>query len=157
MVRLGNCAKAGASLVFFEGFKTGFFSGFEPVFGICFLTLPGFIYILFHTKRWVLLTNKKSGGKRKRTRSKLRRHGSKLTIRKLLRSFEPGAKVHVKIDSAIHSGLPHHRFKGLTGLVLANQGKKGVLVRLLHGNKPKIINVHAAHLEPVKLEMKAAA
>lgn len=96
------------------------------------------------------MTNKKSGGKRKRTRAKFKREAKKITIRALLQEFEPGTRVHVQVDSAVHSGLPHARFKGLTGTVLGKQGKKGVLVSLLHGNKPKIINVHAAHLAAVK-------
>lgn len=103
------------------------------------------------------LTNKKSGGKRKRTRSKLKRTAPKLTIQKLLQEFEPGTKVHIQIDSSVHSGLPHHRFQGLTGIVLGKQGKKGVLVSVLHGNKPKTINVHAAHLAAVKEKTMTAA
>ncbi len=103
------------------------------------------------------MTNKKSGGKRKRTRAKFRRVAAKLTIRKLLQEFEPGTKVHVQLDSAVHSGLPHSRFQGLTGIVIGKQGKKGVLVSVLHGNKPKTINVHAAHLAAVKEKAVVAA
>ncbi len=80
-----------------------------------------------------------------------------MTIRKLLQEFEPGTKVHVQLDSAVHSGLPHSRFQGLTGIVIGKQGKKGVLVSVLHGNKPKTINVHAAHLAPVKEKAVVAA
>jgi large subunit ribosomal protein L21e len=126
----------------------------------CFLIIAGITYYSTSKQRQstkrtgeTVLTNKKSGGKRKGTRAKFKRRTKKITIRKFLQEFEPGSKVHVKVDSGVHSGLPHSRFKGLTGIVLGKQGKKGVLVSVLHGNKAKTINVHAAHLALVKEKM----
>jgi len=96
------------------------------------------------------MTNKKSNGKRQRTRSKFKRSAKPLTIRKLLQEFPAGSKVHVHIDSSVHSGLPDKRFQGLTGTVMRKQGQKGVVVSLWHGNALKTIIVHAAHLAPLK-------
>lgn len=92
------------------------------------------------------MTNKKSHGKRKRTRSKFRRSAKHLTIAQLLRSFEVGTRVHIQLDSSVHSGLPDKRFVGLTGTITGKQGKNGVLVLINVGNALKQIIVHPAHL-----------
>ncbi|MBU0636142.1 50S ribosomal protein L21e [Candidatus Micrarchaeota archaeon] len=96
------------------------------------------------------MTNKKSNGPRRKTRHQFKRTQKKLTIRTLLRSFTPGTRVHIQIDSSVHSGLPNKRFHGLTGTVTGNQGKKGVVVEVFQGNALKTIIAHAAHLNPVK-------
>ena len=60
--------------------------------------------------------------------------------------FEIGSKVHIDIDSGIHSGLPDSRYQGLTGEVVGKQGS-AFLVDVYQGNKLKQIVVTAAHLK----------
>ena len=65
-----------------------------------------------------------------------------------VRRFDEGTKVAIKIDSAIHKGMPHIRFQGLTGTVVGRQGN-AVVVAIMAGNKPKELVVRPEHLKPV--------
>lgn len=91
------------------------------------------------------MSNKKSTGPRAKTRHKLGRKAPRLTIKKLLSKPEEGKTVQVNIDSSVHSGMPHHRFQGLTGKVVGHKGKT-VEVKLFKGNSEKLLVVHPAHL-----------
>lgn len=95
------------------------------------------------------MTNKKARGIRKKTRNKFTRHKARLTPNTLLKSFKVGTIVHISIDSSVHSGLPHHRFHGLTGVVTGQRGK-AMIVSVYLGNAKKELIVHAAHLQPQK-------
>lgn len=66
-----------------------------------------------------------------------------------VRRFEEGAKVAIKIDSAVHKGMPHIRFQGLTGTVVGQQGNSFVIA-IMAGNKPKELVVRPEHLKPVR-------
>ena len=66
-----------------------------------------------------------------------------------VRNFPEGAKVAIKIDSAIHKGMPHIRFQGLTGTVVGKQGNSFV-IHVMSGNKAKELVVRAEHLKPVR-------
>ncbi len=94
---------------------------------------------------------------RKKTRNKLSRGANtpRLTMRKLLRSFPVGKEVHIEMDSSVHSGLPHHRYKGLTGTVIGQRGAI-MLVAVNLGNAKRQIIVHPAHLKEKKEPKKAA-
>jgi large subunit ribosomal protein L21e len=95
------------------------------------------------------MASKKAKGKRAKTRNKLTRKQGKLTINKILPDFETGETVQVVIDSAVHSGMPHSRFHGLTGKVTGKQGKV-YSVELKKGDKDAELFVHPAHLKVVK-------
>ena len=95
----------------------------------------------------------KSQGFRASTRSLLRkkpRERGKLSVTKLLRQFNIGDKVIVKIDSAVHKGMPHRRFNGKTGTVVGRRGE-AYLVKVRNILAWRTIIVHPAHLKLQKV------
>ena len=62
-----------------------------------------------------------------------------------LREFEPGTKVDVIVNPAVHGGMPHSRFHGLTGTVTGKQGANFV-VDLKVGGKVKVLVSRPEHL-----------
>ena len=95
------------------------------------------------------MVNKPAKGIRSKTRSKFKRERKRLTITKQLAQFRDGARVHIDIDSSVHSGLPDSRFQGLTGTVVGKRGSAFV-VSVYQGDKLKEITVTASHLKEVK-------
>ena len=95
------------------------------------------------------MVDRKGKGKRRKSRDKLSkyvRERGKIKIRKWLQDFKTGDYVHIKIDPSVHIGVPSHKFYGRTGMVV---GKRGDCyeVKVVDGNKEKIIIVHPVHLE----------
>jgi len=92
----------------------------------------------------------KSKGYRKKTRSLLRKrvreHG-KIGISRLLHTYEPGDKVVIKIDSSVHKGMPHRRYHGRVGVVVAKRGR-AYEVNVTQGDAIKEIIVRPEHLQP---------
>ncbi len=72
-----------------------------------------------------------------------------MTINKILADFAVGQIAQVNIDPAVHSGLPHPRYQGLTGVVVGRQGKV-FCVRINNGNQSLDLFVHPAHLKAIK-------
>lgn len=68
-----------------------------------------------------------------------------------IQEYEPGQKVHLKIDPSVPKGRYHPRFDGQTGEVLGKQGK-AFKVAINDGGKEKILIVTAAHLKGQSLE-----
>jgi large subunit ribosomal protein L21e len=72
----------------------------------------------------------KSQGLRRKSRAaltkKVREHG-KIPLTRLLTEYKEGEKVIIKIDPAIHKGMPHKRFAGQVATVVAKRGKAYVL------------------------------
>jgi large subunit ribosomal protein L21e len=66
-----------------------------------------------------------------------------------LQQFEMGASVSISIDSAVHKGMPHHRFQGYTGKVEGMQGN-AYLIGITVGNKRKTLLVLPEHLGRVQ-------
>jgi large subunit ribosomal protein L21e len=102
------------------------------------------------------MSSKKAKGKRAKSRDLMKKRGSKPTVNKLLKTFEIGSTVHIKLDSSIHSGLPALIFQGKTGVIKAKKGSCYV-VELYKGNKKSEIIVSPAHLllqEANKLKLK---
>jgi large subunit ribosomal protein L21e len=66
-------------------------------------------------------------------------------ITRAMQQFEIGANVSVDIDSAVHKGMPHHRFQGYTGKIEGMQGD-AYLVGITVGNKHKTLIVRPEHL-----------
>ncbi|HLF16504.1 MAG TPA: 50S ribosomal protein L21e [Candidatus Thermoplasmatota archaeon] len=94
----------------------------------------------------------RSKGLRSKTRYLLLkdpRHRGVLPPNRVLRQFEVGSRVAVKMEPSQHAGMTHKRFQGQTGTVAGKQGEAFV-VKILHGNKPKTLLVRAEHLIPIK-------
>ncbi len=66
-----------------------------------------------------------------------------------LQQFEVGASVAIIINSAVHKGMPHHRFQGFTGTIEGMQGN-AYLVGITVGNKHKTLIVLPEHLGRVR-------
>lgn len=95
------------------------------------------------------MPNKKAKGKRAKTRSMLTRKCSRATVNKLLQEFGKGTTVHIRINPAIHSGMPHRRYQGKTAVVAGKRGNAYVLDLKL-GKLNKQIIVTAAHITPMQ-------
>ncbi|MCW4020670.1 MAG: 50S ribosomal protein L21e [Candidatus Bathyarchaeota archaeon] len=90
----------------------------------------------------------KSKGFRKKTRSLLRKkpreHG-KIGLSRLLRGYEPGDKVVIKIDPSVHKGMPHRRYHGKVGVIVSRRGR-AYEVSVTQGDAVKEIVVRPEHL-----------
>jgi len=71
------------------------------------------------------------------------------SVTRALQQFEVGANVSIDIDSAVHKGMPHHRFQGYTGKVEGMQGH-AYLVGVTVGKKHKTLVVLPEHLGRVR-------
>ena len=72
----------------------------------------------------------KSQGLRRKSRAALTkkvRERGKIPLTRLLTEYKEGEKVIIKIDPAIHKGMPHKRFAGQVATVKAKRGKAYVL------------------------------
>src|SRR3990170_8516310 len=79
---------------------------------------------------------KKSKGYRRGTRqllTKAPREKGKPKLSKLLYEYQLGSQVIIKIDSSVQKGMPHKRFHGKIGTILAKRGR-GNLVTLTQGD-----------------------
>ena len=101
---------------------------------------------------------KRSAGPRSKTRHKL---SKKPRARGMpppshtLREFAPGNKVDVVINPAIHGGMPHSRFHGLTGTVVERRGESYV-VDLPVGRKHKTLIARPEHLRASNVKLRIA-
>jgi len=75
------------------------------------------------------------------------RERGKIRLSKLLQQYSPGSRVVIKIDSSVHKGMPHKRFHGRIGTVIAKRGRSYV-VSVSQGNAVKEIIARPEHLEP---------
>ncbi len=73
----------------------------------------------------------------------------KIRLSKLLREYQPGNRVVVKIDPSTQRGMPHRRFHGKAGTIVTKQGRSYV-VSVSQGDEMREIIVRPEHLEPVK-------
>ncbi len=91
---------------------------------------------------------KASKGIMEKTRQKFRRSPRERGLSPITRSFQKfaiGEKAVIKINASFQKGWPHNRFHGLTGTVVATQGRAYVLdVRF--GGKIKKAIVFPEHL-----------
>ncbi len=86
------------------------------------------------------------------TRSLMRkavRDKGKPKLTKFLYDYAIGASVIIKIDSAQQKSLPHRRFHGKIGTVIAKRGR-GYVVKVAQGNSVRDIITRTEHLEPYK-------
>lgn len=68
-----------------------------------------------------------------------------------IESFDPGQKVHLRIDPSVPKGQFHHRYNGHTGEVVEQQGA-AYKVRINDGGKEKLLIAAPAHLTPQKAQ-----
>jgi len=90
---------------------------------------------------------KKSKGFRAATRHKLRQKG-RPTITKFLQKFDIGQNVIIMLEPSSHKGMPHPRYKGNMGKVIAKRGKCYV-VEIKDGNSLKKFISKPEHLKPI--------
>ncbi len=76
---------------------------------------------------------------------KTKREKGRPTVNKMLHSFHVGDRVHVAVDSSVHTGMPFRRFSGKTGIITGKQGTC-YFVRIQDMHADKNIIVHPAHL-----------
>lgn len=67
----------------------------------------------------------KSYGKRRGSRKKLS-GGEEITITKLLRKFDIGDSVYIKLAPSVHN-FPHPKFHGKTGKVIGKRGSSYIV------------------------------
>jgi large subunit ribosomal protein L21e len=72
-----------------------------------------------------------------------------MKLSKLLYEYQPGNQVVIKIDSAVHKGMPHKRYHGRVGTVLNKRGRS-YMVSVSQGDAIREIIVRPEHLEPYK-------
>ena len=90
----------------------------------------------------------KSRGFRRKTRSLLKkkpRERGKLGLSRLLRTYEPGDKVVIKIDPSVHKGMPHRRYQGKVGVIVSKRGR-AYEINVTQGDAVKEVIVRPEHL-----------
>lgn len=91
-----------------------------------------------------------SHGLRRKTRALLRkepRNRGKNSLSRILYEYGPGDKVVIDIDPSIHKGMPHRRYQGKVGVVIARRGK-AYEISVTQGDTKKEIIVRPEHLKP---------
>jgi len=83
------------------------------------------------------------------SRQKMKKDGSKTTITSILKEFEVGEKVIIKIDPSFHEGMPHPRYQGVMGIVKGKRGES-YEVEIKDGKKKKLLVVNTVHLKKVE-------
>lgn len=79
----------------------------------------------------------------------MRKHRERTTVNAILKKFQIGDKVVIDIDSSIQDGMPHLRFQGKSGEVIAKHGNcYDVLIKDM--DKEKTVVVHPVHLKKEK-------
>jgi len=73
----------------------------------------------------------------------------KVRLSKLLREYQPGNRVVIKIDPSTQRGMPHRRFHGKAGTIVNRRGRSYV-VSVSQGDEMREIIVRPEHLEPVQ-------
>lgn len=91
----------------------------------------------------------RTGGYRRKTRSKLRKNvraKGKVAIRNFFQEFSEGDRVNLVAEPGVQRGIFHPRFHGRTGTVTNKQGNS-YYVKIKDGNKEKSVLVHPVHLK----------
>ncbi|MEM1544267.1 MAG: 50S ribosomal protein L21e [Candidatus Bathyarchaeia archaeon] len=91
-----------------------------------------------------------SHGLRRKTRALLRkgpRNRGKSSLSRVLYEYKPGDKVVIDIDPSIHKGMPHRRYQGKVGIVVAKRGR-AYEISVTQGDAVKEIIVRPEHLKP---------
>lgn len=78
--------------------------------------------------------------------SKRVREKGKLGLSRLLVNYEKGERVVIKIDPAVHKGIPHKRYQGKVGVVVGKRGR-AYLLEVPFKRKVKTIIATPEHLK----------
>ncbi len=89
----------------------------------------------------------RSKGLRSKTRHKLQ--NGRFSIAESLQEFKSGERVLVKINPAVHTGMPHPKFQGNTGKVVSKRGR-AYLIELESKGIPKKVIAKPEHLSKFK-------
>ena len=85
---------------------------------------------------------------RKLLRKSVRERGAVPSLSLLMIEYKPGDRVHIVINPSVHSGMPHRRYHGKTGVVIGKRGSC-YIVKVMLGDKEKTLFVAPEHLRPV--------
>jgi len=85
--------------------------------------------------------------KTRRVMKKRPRERGKLKLSRILRRYSKGDKVVIKIDPAIHAGMPHRRYHGKVGTVIGMRGR-AYIVEVPVGGERRLLMVRPEHLTP---------
>jgi len=66
---------------------------------------------------------------------------------RLLHEYQGGERVVVKIDPAVHKGMPHARYHGRVGVVAEKRGRAYV-VKIGEGGKVRDLMILPEHMTP---------
>lgn len=90
-------------------------------------------------------------GKRIKTRNLLSKEARErlLGLSKFMYDYKEGDEVVIKIDPSVHNGMPFRRFHGKRGKIVEKRGR-AFLVKILDGNKEKLVIARPEHLIPVQ-------
>ena len=94
----------------------------------------------------------KSKGPQARTRHLLKkkpRERGKEKLSKLLREYESGDRVVIKINPSVHKGSPHRRYHGKIGTIVERRGRS-YRVNVKQGKSLKEVIVRPEHIEPYR-------
>lgn len=92
---------------------------------------------------------KPSHGVRHKTRNKFaHRPYYRPTLVKFLKKYKEGQQVVIMQEPSSHKGMPHRRFRGRSGFVVATRGKS-YIVEIQDGNSTKRIISKAEHLKAI--------
>jgi large subunit ribosomal protein L21e len=92
---------------------------------------------------------RRSKGYRSRTRTLFRknpRERGKVGLSRLLRIYNPGDKVKIRIDSSVHKGMPHRRYQGRVGIVKARRGRS-YIIEVAEGRQTRTLIARPEHIE----------
>jgi large subunit ribosomal protein L21e len=91
----------------------------------------------------------KSHGIRRKSRHILTKGNMSRGLSHLLIDYSVGDKVVVVIDPREHKTTPHRRFQGRVGYI-KDIGRRIVKVRILVGDKKKLLQTKFNHIRPIK-------
>jgi large subunit ribosomal protein L21e len=92
---------------------------------------------------------RRSKGYRSKTRTLFRkepRERGKVGLSRLLRVYNPGDKVKIRIDSGVHKGMPHRRYHGRVGTIKGRRGRSYV-IEVAVGNQTRTLIARPEHIE----------
>lgn len=92
----------------------------------------------------------RSKGFRSKTRRVLKRRGTRrLTVNEKLKELQIGSKTVLNLEPSIQRGMPHPRYQGAVGTIIAKRGRAYV-VEIHDGHKPKHLVAFPEHLHTLK-------
>jgi len=94
---------------------------------------------------------RRSKGYRSGTRQLLRKgwkNGGMKPVSPLLRDYEVGEKVIIKIEPSEVKGQPHRRYQGKTGIIMERRGRAYV-VNVQDGHKTRQVIARPDHIKSI--------